>query len=252
MNRTPRRAFVIWSNLGVATLSSSSLPAAAIFDMDGVLIDSNPYHVQKWADFLKSRKIPFEEKTLPQQILGQRNDHAFRFFFGPEIAAEEMRRLEDELEESFREAFRPHARPSPGLEIFIRELHAAGVPMALASSAMRQNIEFVVDALGFRPFFRSILSGEDVELPKPHPEIYLKSAEKLGMAPTDCVAFEDSFVGIEAVKAAGMKCVAIASTFPFEDLRRQTRADWVVRGFEEVAVEKIRSLFASRPVAQTS
>lgn len=220
--------------------------------MDGVLVDSNPYHVQKWAEFLRNREIPYDEKELPQQILGQRNDHAFRFFFGQEITAEEMRRLEEDLEENFREAFRPHARPSPGLEVFIRELHAASVPIALASSAMRQNIEFIVDALGFRSFFQSILSGEDVQLPKPHPEIYLKSAENLGMEPADCVAFEDSFVGIEAVKAAGMKCVAIASTFPFEELRKRTRADWVATGFEEVTLEKVRGLFARRPVVQKS
>lgn len=230
----------------------SSFPAAAIFDMDGVLVDSNPYHVQKWAELLKSQQIPFQDEDLPKQILGQRNDHAFRFFFGPEMTEAEMRRLEVQLEESFRTSFRPYAKPLPGLETFIRQLHAAGVPLALASSAMRGNIEFIVDALGFRRFFRSILSGEDVQLPKPHPEIYLKSAEKLGIAPAACVAFEDSFVGIEAVKAAGMKCVAIASTFPFEELRKQTRADWVAKGFEDLTLERIRGLFMPRPVTQKS
>jgi beta-phosphoglucomutase len=230
-------------------LHRRSLPAAAIFDMDGVLVDSNPHHVAKWAELLKARKIPFNPKDLPGQILGQRNDHAFRYFFGPDLSQEEMRRLEIKLEENFRQAFAPHARPLPGLEDLIHELQAADIPMAVASSAMRENVEFVVEALGFRPFFKILLNGENVRLPKPHPEIYLKAAQRLQAEPADCVAFEDSFVGIEAVKAAGMKCVAIASTFPLADLQK-TGADCVVSSFNELSLERLKQLFATQTVAR--
>jgi HAD superfamily hydrolase (TIGR01509 family) len=226
-----------------------SLPAAAIFDMDGVLVDSNPHHVAKWAELLKARKIPFNPKDLPGQILGQRNDHAFRYFFGPDLSQREMRELEIKLEENFRKAFAPHARPLPGLEALIQKLDAANVPMAVASSAMRDNVEFVVKALGFQPFFQILLSGEDVTHPKPHPEIYLKAARSLQIEPARCVAFEDSFVGIEAVKAAGMKCVAIASTFPSADLQK-TGADCVVSSFNELSLERLKQLFATQTVAR--
>lgn len=225
-----------------------SLPVAAIFDMDGVLVDSNPHHVAKWAELLKVQCIPFNPKDLPGQVLGQRNDHAFRYFFGPDLSQEEMRRLEIKLEENFRQAFAPHAHPLPGLEALIHELEAANIPMAVASSAMRENVEFVVKALGFQPFFKILLNGEDVRLPKPHPEIYLKAAQGLRVEPAGCVAFEDSFVGIEAVKAAGMKCVAIASTFDSADLRK-TGADCVVSGFEELSLERLKQLFATKSVA---
>ena len=225
--------------------TKAELPAAVIFDMDGVLVDSNPYHVQKWADLLKDRNIPFDEKKLPRQILGQRNDYAFRLFFGSEMGEEEMRRLEARLEENFRQAFRLRAKPLPGLEALILQLGAADVPVALASSAMPQNIEFIVDALGFRPYFRSIMSGDDVHLPKPHPEIYLKTAERLGVDPAACIAFEDSFVGIESVKSAGMKCVAISSTFPAEELRIGTSADLVASDFQKISLPLLRSLFNS-------
>jgi beta-phosphoglucomutase len=220
---------------------ASTLPAAAIFDMDGVLVDSNPFHLRKWMDLLRENNIPYDPEELPQQILGKRNDDAFRLFFGPQLTWTERQRLSQKLEERFRAAFGPYAKPLPGLEALIRQLQGAGIPMAVASSAMRPNVEFVVDALAFRTFFRVLISGDDVRFPKPHPEIYLKTAEELGVQPAACVAFEDSFPGIGAVKAAGMKCVAIGSTFPIEDLR--ACADLAVHTFEDLSMEKLQQLF---------
>jgi len=223
--------------------SHSVLPRAVIFDMDGVLIDSNPFHLQKWIDLLNAHGIPYNPDELPRQILGQRNDHAFRYFFGPNLPDEENQRLSEELESIFRNTFGPHAQPLPGLRDLIMECHETGIPMAVASSAMRENIEFVADALNFRPFFKFMVSGDDVTHPKPHPEIYLEAAKRLEVTPETCVGFEDSFVGIEAVKGAGMKCVAIASTFSAEDLQSQTRADRIVKSFEELNLHELRRLF---------
>jgi beta-phosphoglucomutase len=225
--------------------SNSSLPAAAIFDMDGVLVDSNPFHVEKWKEFLHERGIPYNADDLPKQILGSRNDTAFQRFFGHELREGEVARLSEDLEARFRAVFRPHAQPLPGLKALLEECRAEGVRLAVASSAMTKNVDFVVDTLKLRPYFASIITGDNVSRPKPDPEIYLKTAEKLGLAPAKCVAFEDSFVGIESAKRAGMKCVAIASTFPAEDLRRQTQADLVVKGFGELSLPRLRELFAS-------
>ena len=225
-------------------MASNSLgPQAVIFDMDGVLVDSNPFHLQKWIDLLNAYSIRYDPDELPRQILGQRNDHAFRYFFGPDLPNQENKRLGEELEQIFRDNFGPHAVPLPGLRELVMECHDAGVPMAVASSAMRRNIEFVVDALQFRPLFEFMISGDDVTQPKPDPEIYLETAQRLNVKPEFCVGFEDSFVGIEAVKAAGMKCVAIASTFPAADLQNQTRADRVVNSFEGLHLSDLRRLF---------
>jgi beta-phosphoglucomutase len=221
---------------------NSKPPSAVIFDMDGVLIDSNPFHLEKWMDLLTRHQIPFDRKALPQQVLGIRNDTAFRFFFG-KLSKPESRRLSEELEASFRKAFKPHARPLPGVRALVKECRRAGIPMAVASAAMVKNIEFVVDALKFRPYFDCLVSSDHVVRSKPDPEIYLKAARMLKRAPEECVAFEDSFVGIEAAKNAGMKCVGIASTFPLSDLRRQTRADLVVRGFKQLSLRRLRQLF---------
>lgn len=223
--------------------SANLLPAAAIFDMDGVLVDSNPFHLEKWVDLLNLHRIAFDPGVLPKLILGQRNDTVLRYFFGQDLGKEERRRLEDTLEETFRKAFKSHARPLPGLESLIAACNQAGIPMAVASSAMRKNVDFVVDALGFRKYFNFIVSGDEVSCPKPDPEIYLKAARLLDMKPEDCVAFEDSFVGIESAKGGGLKCVAIASTFLIDELREQTHADLAVPGFMELSVEVLRRLF---------
>jgi len=222
---------------------SNSLPAAAILDMDGVLIDSNPFHLQKWVDLLNEHKVAFNPEDLPKQIFGHRNDTAFRFFFGDQLTKEQRRQLSEELEERFRKVFRPHAKPLPGLAALIAECHEAGIPMAVASSAMSKNVEFIVDALEFRRYFAYLVTGDEVTHPKPDPEIYLKAAQHLGLEPVRCVAFEDSFVGVESAKRAGMKCVGIASTFPVDELRAHTQADLAVNSFEELNLARLRQLF---------
>lgn len=224
-------------------MNGNSQLGALVFDMDGVLVDSNPYHILNWMAFLDARGIAYDPAALPKQILGQRNDNSFRAFLGPEKTEKEFERLSDELEVGFRRAFLPNAKPLPGLARLIEECHGAGVPMAVASSAATENVHFIVDALKFRPYFRSLLSGAEVTHPKPHPEIYLKSAEKLGIEPARCVAFEDSFVGLESASRAGMKVVAIASTFPWNELERHGHADLIVGSFEELRLESLRKLF---------
>ncbi len=218
------------------------LPAAVIFDMDGVLVDSNPFHLEKWVDFLNERQIPFDQATLPQLILGKRNDTLFRHFLGQDLSPEETRRLSEEIEAIFRKVFKAHAKPLPGLDRLIRECHAAGVPMAVASSAMKKNVDFVVDALGYHEYFGVVVTGDEVTHPKPDPEIYLKAARHLEVEPAQAVAFEDSYVGVGAAKNAGMKCVAVASSFPIEELRRL--ADLAVPSFEAVSLDKLQELFS--------
>lgn len=218
-------------------------PEGIIFDMDGVMVDSNPYHLEKWAALLAEYGVEYDPAKLPKQILGQRNDTALRFFFGDKLSAEDRARIIEELEEKFRRAFRPHARPLPGLELLIAEAHRAAIPMAVASSAMAKNVEFVVEALGFGGYFKVLINGDEVSRPKPDPEIYLKAARQLGVEPRFSVAFEDSHIGIEAAKRAGMKCIGIASSFPAEELRSRTQADLVVQSFNDLSLPAMRALF---------
>jgi beta-phosphoglucomutase family hydrolase len=223
--------------------TNSSLPAAVIFDMDGVLVDTNPFHVQKWEALLTEYSIPFDRKELPRQVLGPANDPTLRHFFGERITAEDRQRLSEELEARFRRAFAPHAKPLAGVERLIAECREQGVLLALASAAMSKNVNFILDALKLRPYFRAVLTNDEITQSKPSPEIFLKTAGKLGLPPAACVALEDSFAGVEAAKRASMKCVAVASTFPAPELRARTQADLVVQTLEELNLQKLRQLF---------
>ena len=223
--------------------ANSLLPSVVIFDMDGVLVDTNSFHVQKWEALLTEYSIPFDRNGLPRQVLGPANDPTLRHFFGERITAEDRQRLSEELEARFRKAFAPHARPLAGVERLIAECRDQGVSLALASAAMSKNVNFILDALKLRPYFRAILTNDEITQSKPNPEIFVKAAQKLGVPPAECVVIEDSFAGIEAAERAGMKCVAVASTFPAPELRARTQADLVVQTLEELNLQKLRQLF---------
>ena len=219
------------------------LPAAIIFDMDGVLVDSSPFHLRKWMDLLRARGIPFDEQELRLIVLGPANDVIFRRFLGDHLTRAQVSELSEELDANFRREIGPHPPAIAGVRRFIEECHARGIVMAVASAAIANNVKFLISALGLRDYFREALAVNATTHPKPHPEIYLKTAEKLGVDPATCAVFEDSYVGIEAAKRAGMKCVAIASTFSAEDLRRETNADLVVPDFEAVSLQTLHDLF---------
>ena len=222
---------------------NSLFPAAVIFDMDGVLVDTNPFHVQKWEALLTEHGIAFNREALPKQVTGPGNDSILRHFFGERLAAEERLRLSEALEARFRAAFGPHAKPFAGVERLLAECHENGVRVAVASAGMSKNVFFILDALKLRQRFHVVLTADEVIHNKPHPEIYDKTAQKLGIPPAACVVIEDSFTGIEAAKCAGMKCVAVASTFPAAELRVRTQADLVVQTLETLKLEMLRELF---------
>jgi len=222
---------------------NSFLPAAVVFDMDGVLVDTNPFHVQKWEALLTQYGIAFDRETLPKRVLGPGNDPTLRHFFGDRLTADDRLRLSEELEAKFRAAFAPHAKPFAGVERLIADCHENGVRVALASAAMSKNVFFILDALGLRQRFDVVFTADEITQSKPHPEIYERTAQTLNTPPAACVVVEDSFVGIEAAKGAGMKCVAVASTFSATELRAHARADLVVQTLEALELERLRGLF---------
>ncbi len=219
------------------------LPAAIIFDMDGVLVDSNAFHLRKWVDLFRAHGVAFTEEELPRMVLGPPNEVTFRRYLKVDLTPEQIDELDEELEANFRREIGPHARTMPGVQRLLGECRKQGTPMAVASAAMTKNVDFLISALGLRDYFREMLSADDISHPKPHPEIFLKAAGKLGVAPASCAVIEDSFVGIEAAKLAGMKCLAVASTFSAEELRRQTHADLIVPNLAGVSFQTLRGLF---------
>jgi beta-phosphoglucomutase len=187
---------------------------ALVFDMDGVLVHSNPIHARAWAIFNRRYGLETTDAMI-QAMYGKRNDELIRHFFG-ELEPDEIASRGAAKEELYRTmvAGRIEEVLVPGVKAFLAR-HAKGA-MALASNAEPANVEFILDGGALRRYFRVVVDGHQVERPKPDPEIYLRTAELLGVAPQNCVVFEDSRAGVRAAQMAGARVVGVLTTH--EDL----------------------------------
>ena len=214
---------------------------AAIFDWDGVIIDSSRQHELAW-DALAAET----GKALPPgfflESFGMKNQNVIPELLRWTQDSREIERLCHRKEVLYRELVRRDGiGPLPGVVPFLERLKAAGVPCAIASSTPRKNIAYVIDALKLGHDFQAIVAAEDVHQGKPDPEVFLLAARKLGRPPARSVVFEDAHVGIEAARRAGMKVVAVATTHPAASLRG---ADRVARRLDELTLDELDRLWA--------
>lgn len=215
----------------------------AIFDWDGVILDSSRQHEESWRLLARENGLALPEDFF-RRSFGMKNERIIPELLGWTRDPETVRRLGDRKEALYRELIRRDGvQPLPGVREWLQTLRAAGVPCAVGSSTPRENIECVLDTLGLRQAFDAIVAGQDVTHGKPHPEVFLRAAALLGLRPERCVVFEDAHVGLQAARAAGMKVVAVASTHPPESLRE---ADRVVRRMDELSVAEIAGWFDQR------
>lgn len=207
-----------------------------LFDLDGVIVDSNPVHVQVWKEYLAKYGID-PGGALPSLMYGRRNDEIVRDFFGSHLPAEEIQRHGAEKEALYRRVMKDQLaqRLVPGIRNFL-QLHRK-VPKALVTNAEPANAEFILNESGLAEHFAVVVDGHQVERPKPAPDIYLLAARLLGKNPADCIVFEDSETGVRAARAAGARVVAVATTessFPdaelvIRDFRDPALASWIER-----------------------
>ncbi|HVY95064.1 MAG TPA: beta-phosphoglucomutase family hydrolase [Bryobacteraceae bacterium] len=185
---------------------------ALIFDMDGVIVDSNPLHRESWAEYNRRHGVETTE-DMQQRMYGKRNDMIVRDFLGANLTDEEVFAHGAAKEALYREMLAPRLMETlvPGLHAFL-ERHAA-LPKAVATNAEPPNVEFVLREAGLARFFQVIVDGHQVPNPKPHPDVYLRAADLLGVPTHECVVFEDSHGGVAAALAAGMRVIGIATTY---------------------------------------
>lgn len=213
-------------------------PLAVIWDMDGVIANTAPFHFEAWRDAFGKRGISFTENDFRHNF-GLRNDTIIRNILGKEISAVEIESISQEKETSFRSKLESNLKPLPGVISLMKELRKAKFRMALASSAPRENIDLLCHILRIREYFESIVSGKEVTEGKPSPQIFLLAAQRLSVLPQNCVVIEDAIGGIEAAKAAGMKCLAVTNTHPRKSLNQ---ADLVVDSLEKIDINTIEKL----------
>lgn len=150
--------------------------------------------------------------------------------FGREMSNEEIWNIGEEKEVLYRELYRPHIKPTSGLVTFLSQVVQLRVPRTVSTSAPPANVEFTMQHTGLRSYFSTIIDSTMVTHGKPHPEVYLKSAEALGVEPAKCIVFEDAILGIQAGKNAGMKVVGVASTHSRKELEAEG-TDLVIDNF---------------------
>jgi beta-phosphoglucomutase len=188
----------------------------AIFDMDGVLVDSADAHRRAWQQLGDEVGAPFSA-ALFQQTFGQRNASIVPIWLGAsgvrEITPERLEVLTDRKETLYRALVRHGAvRIYSGASTLLLELHALGASVAIASSGPRENVSLLIDTIGVRNAVDAIVASEDVAEGKPHPEVFLRAADRLGVAPAHCAVIEDSVHGIEAAKRSGMLAMAVLTS----------------------------------------
>jgi beta-phosphoglucomutase family hydrolase len=185
---------------------------AFLFDLNGTIIDDMHYHNQAWFDLLtRELKADLTWDQVKKEMYGKNSELMIRIFGPDRFTIEEMDRLSLEKEKRYQEAYRPDLRLIPGLDNVLEKAYSNNIPMAIGSAAIRFNIDFVLDNLNLRHYFKAIVSAEDVEKSKPHPETFLNCAKLLNVPPTECIVFEDAPKGVEAAANAGMKAVVIMS-----------------------------------------
>jgi beta-phosphoglucomutase len=219
---------------------------ALIFDLDGTLVDNVPYHVRAFTAFLERHGLPPLTYEVRRRLHGKRNADIFPILFGRELAEGELTRFVEEKEDLYRQLSAGRIAPLPGLLSLLALAANRGMPVAIATSAPSCNIPHSLGEAGLADRFGVIVQADDVARGKPHPDVFLESARRMGVAPADCVGFEDTPSGVEAVRAAGMECVALTTSFSadlFQGL--SSPPDHIVRDFEEYLAGPGRWLAAS-------
>jgi beta-phosphoglucomutase len=214
-----------------------------IFDMDGVVIDSNPFHKIAWGKFLRNRGVTCDDQLFDDVLSGRTGPTSLRMLFGDDLAEEKLNIYLEEVDSNYQKILREaeEVRPIAGVHAFLDQITRNGYRLALATSAPVLNIELGLQRLNLENTFESIVGKVDVMHGKPHPEVYLTTLERLGLPPECCIVFEDSRAGIQSARNAGIQVVGIASGHSKEELLEEG-VSMAVDDFVDLDLERVLAL----------
>jgi beta-phosphoglucomutase len=216
------------------------MPAGALWDLDGTLVDSSELHYDAWRRISGSLGHTMDRDAFARSF-GKRNDTILRGMLGDHASRAQIEQLGDEKEELYRRLVRERGTSLlPGAREWLSRLAAAGWRQAIASSAPHTNIDAVLEPLGLRGFFDALVSAEEVGRGKPDPQVFLAAAERLRVPPARCVVVEDAPAGLEGARRAGMRSIGVLSRH-FERLE----ADLVVPSLATLPDDAFESLLTA-------
>lgn len=207
---------------------------AVIFDMDGVMVQTAPQHFAAWRQVLAEMGREFSKDEF-RATFGRRNQEILRHILGDGISEVQVEVLGRKKEERYRALVRGEVEAAPGFIPLLEALRDNEFKIAVGTSAPRQNVELILDVLSVRERLDVVVTAEDVDRGKPDPETFLLAAQRCNIEPKGCVVFEDSVAGIEAARAAGMRCVGVGRP----DI---AQADLMVDSLAKVTIPLVRSL----------
>ncbi|WP_223634603.1 HAD family phosphatase [Corallococcus sp. EGB] len=228
-------------------MTSAAAPLlAAVFDMDGTLVDNMDFHNRAWVTL--ARKLGLDGLTAERfqnEFAGKKNEEILPQLLGRALSVAELDALAEEKESHYRAIYRPYLALHRGAEGFLHRLRDARLPLAVATAAPQDNRELVLDGLAVRPLFTCVVGAEQVERGKPAPDIFLAAAKALQVPPESCLAFEDAINGVLSARAAGMVTVGITTTTTAEALKN-AGAHYTAPDFDSLPPELLARLFESR------
>lgn len=204
---------------------------AVIFDLDGTMLDNNPFHLKSWLQYLKDKKIEISLEDFNRHVSGRTNKDALEFIFKRKMNEEEAHRLTWEKEAIYRELYKSEIKEVKGLSSLLGYFKNKGIKMAIATSGIRPNIDFMFEHLPVREFFSEIVDSSMIKKGKPDPEIYFLTAQKMNVPARHCLVFEDSIPGIQAAEAAGMPVIALTTTHSPKEM---VMADYIIHDFSDL------------------
>ena len=208
---------------------------AFLFDLNGTMINDMSYHIKAWHSILNGLGANISMEKMKEECYGK-NDEILERIFPGRFTIEEKNRMSLEKERQYQKEFRPQLQLIKGLDRLLKQSHEAGIKLAIGSAAIMFNIDFVLDGLGIRRYFDTLVSADDVTDSKPDPETWQTCAKKLGVSPGDCLVFEDSPKGVEAAQNAGMDCVVITTMHRKEVFSASTNVVSFIENYEGAAI----------------
>lgn len=211
---------------------------ALLFDMDGVIVDNHEFHLKSWLGFFEKHNIQMSEEEYKARVNGRTMGAILPNLLNRDLSQAEIQEIGGEKEALYRELYRPHIKPTTGLVSFLAEVSRNRIPRTVSTSAPPENVDFTLKHTGLKSYFSTIIDASMVTHGKPNPEVYLKSAEALGVDPAQCIVFEDALLGIQAGKSAGMRVVGVASTHSREELQAEG-TDLIIDDFSGLTLSKL-------------
>lgn len=211
---------------------------AVLWDLDGVIADTGPYHCRAWQEVFSQIGVCFTEEHFIKHF-GQRNDTIIRDTVGQDIPQAELEAIAEKKEQAYRRLVAGNIRALPGSVELLASLKRGGIKSAIASSAPPENVSVVIKGLGIEKYFDAIACGREVSEGKPNPQIFLLAAAKLKAEPAGCVVIEDAVAGVTGARRAGMKCLAVTNSHSPDSLQE---ADLVIDTLESVSIADLSGL----------